>query len=261
MNGIELICASPDSTAIYMNMDQNSTIPHGGRALDRHTPRLIDPRRTKAPHPSSSTSKSKSYPKKSRKSSTKQNDLTSPPSSSRFLLSDASFFNVLSDFDPDALVLPESESFRSLKEVESTVWSQSTEPTTSKSLKEVESTVWSQSTAPAEPTRSSLKEDESALQSRPIKDEQSAILQRSHEQVVVLKVSLHCKGCEGKVRKHISRMEGVKSFNIDFSTKKVTVIGDVTPLGVLSSISRVKSAQFWPSSSSLSSLPSSSYIS
>lgn len=27
-------------------------------------------------------------------------------------------------------------------------------------------------------------------------------------QVVVLRVSLHCKGCEGKVRKHISRMEG-----------------------------------------------------
>lgn len=28
-------------------------------------------------------------------------------------------------------------------------------------------------------------------------------------QVVVLRVSLHCKGCEGKLRKHISRMEGV----------------------------------------------------
>lgn len=27
-------------------------------------------------------------------------------------------------------------------------------------------------------------------------------------QIVVLRVSLHCKGCEGKVRKHLSRMEG-----------------------------------------------------
>ncbi|KAL9266638.1 SODIUM POTASSIUM ROOT DEFECTIVE 2-like protein [Drosera capensis] len=62
-------------------------------------------------------------------------------------------------------------------------------------------------------------------------------------QVVVLRVSLHCKGCEGKVRKHISRMQGVASFNIDFAEKKVTVIGDVTPLGVLSSISKVKNAQ------------------
>ncbi|URD85430.1 heavy metal-associated domain containing protein [Musa troglodytarum] len=69
-------------------------------------------------------------------------------------------------------------------------------------------------------------------------------------QVVHLRVSLHCKGCEGKVRKHISKMEGVTSFNIDFETKKVTVVGDVTPLGVLNSISKVKNAQLWPSPSS-----------
>ncbi|XXG75074.1 hypothetical protein AAC387_Pa07g3659 [Persea americana] len=71
-----------------------------------------------------------------------------------------------------------------------------------------------------------------------------------NEQVVVLKVSLHCKGCEGKVKKHISRMEGVRSFSIDFPKKKVTVIGDVTPFGVLASISKVKNAEFWPSPSS-----------
>lgn len=67
-------------------------------------------------------------------------------------------------------------------------------------------------------------------------------------QVVVLRVSLHCKGCAGKVKKHISKMEGVSSFDIDIATKKVTVVGDVTPLGVLNSISKVKSAQFWPGS-------------
>ncbi|KAF7805515.1 dirigent protein 24-like [Senna tora] len=33
----------------------------------------------------------------------------------------------------------------------------------------------------------------------------------SKYQVVVLRVSLHCKGCEGKVRKHISKMEGGSS--------------------------------------------------
>jgi len=27
-------------------------------------------------------------------------------------------------------------------------------------------------------------------------------------QVVVLKVSLHCKACAGKVKKHLSKMEG-----------------------------------------------------
>ncbi|KAJ6425558.1 hypothetical protein OIU84_026183 [Salix udensis] len=62
-----------------------------------------------------------------------------------------------------------------------------------------------------------------------------------------LRVSLHCKGCEGKVRKHLSRMEGVTSFNIDFAAKKVTIVGDVIPLRVLASVSKIKSAQFWTS--------------
>ncbi|KAK9050589.1 hypothetical protein SSX86_030440 [Deinandra increscens subsp. villosa] len=73
--------------------------------------------------------------------------------------------------------------------------------------------------------------------------------------VVELRVSIHCKGCEGKVKKHISRMEGVKSFHIDLESKKVTVIGDITPLSVLASISKVKNAQLWPSSPSSSSSP------
>ncbi|XP_010517007.1 PREDICTED: protein SODIUM POTASSIUM ROOT DEFECTIVE 2-like isoform X2 [Camelina sativa] len=67
----------------------------------------------------------------------------------------------------------------------------------------------------------------------------------SDQQLVVLKVSLHCRGCEGKVRKHLARMQGVTSFNIDFAAKKVTVIGNITPLEILDSISKVKNAQFW----------------
>ncbi|CAH8387252.1 unnamed protein product [Eruca vesicaria subsp. sativa] len=67
----------------------------------------------------------------------------------------------------------------------------------------------------------------------------------SDQQVVVLKVSLHCRGCEAKVRKHLSRMQGVTSFNIDFAAKKVTVTGDITPLEILDSISKVKNAKFW----------------
>ncbi|KAF2568927.1 hypothetical protein F2Q70_00024927 [Brassica cretica] len=68
---------------------------------------------------------------------------------------------------------------------------------------------------------------------------------QEEKQVVVLKVSLHCRGCEAKVRKHLSRMQGVTSFNIDFAAKKVTVTGDITPLEILDSISKVKNAQFW----------------
>ncbi|RZC76180.1 hypothetical protein C5167_000283 [Papaver somniferum] len=87
-------------------------------------------------------------------------------------------------------------------------------------------------------------------------DSSPALLPAPH-QVVVLRVSLHCKGCEAKVRKHVSRMEGVTSYNIDFANKKVTVTGDVTPLGVLTSVSKVKNAEFWPSTSSTTSSPTS----
>ncbi|KAJ0258880.1 Protein SODIUM POTASSIUM ROOT DEFECTIVE 2 [Hirschfeldia incana] len=69
--------------------------------------------------------------------------------------------------------------------------------------------------------------------------------QEKKQVVVVLKVSLHCRGCEAKVRKHLSRMQGVTSFNIDFAAKRVTVTGNITPLEILDSISKVKNAQFW----------------
>ncbi|KAL3622676.1 hypothetical protein CASFOL_033493 [Castilleja foliolosa] len=68
---------------------------------------------------------------------------------------------------------------------------------------------------------------------------------QSPEQVVALRVSLHCRGCERKLRKHLSRMEGVTSYNIEFAAKKVTVTGNVRAQGVLASISKVKNAQLW----------------
>ncbi|KAF7823549.1 protein SODIUM POTASSIUM ROOT DEFECTIVE 2 [Senna tora] len=80
----------------------------------------------------------------------------------------------------------------------------------------------------------------------PVLESSSSV--RSRSQVVVLRVSLHCKGCVAKVRKHISKMEGVTSFSIDIETKKVIIMGDVTPLSVLNSVSKVKNAQLWPSS-------------
>ncbi|KAG8086195.1 hypothetical protein GUJ93_ZPchr0010g8294 [Zizania palustris] len=62
---------------------------------------------------------------------------------------------------------------------------------------------------------------------------------------VELKVSMHCNGCARKVQKHISKMEGVTWFEVDLESKKVVVMGDVTPLEVLQSISKVKLAQLW----------------
>ncbi|XP_062180245.1 uncharacterized protein LOC133884728 isoform X1 [Phragmites australis] len=64
-------------------------------------------------------------------------------------------------------------------------------------------------------------------------------------QTVELRVSMHCNGCARKVQKHITKMEGVTSFEVDLESKKVVVMGDVTPLEVLQSISKVKFAQLW----------------
>ncbi|KAM1734820.1 hypothetical protein ACFX11_020241 [Malus domestica] len=62
-------------------------------------------------------------------------------------------------------------------------------------------------------------------------------------QVVVMRVSIHCQGCAGKLKKHLSKMEGVTSFSIDLETKMVTVRGHVSAVGVVESISKVKKAE------------------
>ncbi|KAJ0977870.1 hypothetical protein J5N97_013344 [Dioscorea zingiberensis] len=55
---------------------------------------------------------------------------------------------------------------------------------------------------------------------------------------VVLRVSMHCNGCAKKVEKHISKMEGVASFEVDLQSKKVVVVGDINPFEVLDSVSK-----------------------
>ncbi|XP_022859175.1 protein SODIUM POTASSIUM ROOT DEFECTIVE 2-like [Olea europaea var. sylvestris] len=258
MKGIHIFCTSQAATAICPNMSEASSSSSSSsssaaqlgssRAIDRYNPIIRDERRNGNPLPPLSsqpklTPKPRKHhsknPKKPLKrneeakkkkvleledeklkrkderfdnstnvvrkswSCTKPGDFISPAGSTRYLLNDKAFLEVLSDFDPVLKLVHD------------------------------------------EPSKS--KTDESC-------DGKLTSLSESPEQVVVLRVSLHCRGCERKMRKHISRMEGVKSFNIDFAAKKVTVIGDVTPLEVLSSISKVKNAQLWPPtlSSSLS---------
>ncbi|KAJ4970396.1 hypothetical protein NE237_003495 [Protea cynaroides] len=241
MKGMDLSCASPASTAICVSIEKSSVILQGGRAIDRHNYHLKDERRSTRGllNPSSSSSssssshthtpqsqpptKSKAYPQnqnKKKKPSAKATDLINPPGSSRSLLSDTSFFDVYSEFDPISASVP-AEPSRPLSLI----------PDDSPALKPSSSSTPSLPSPALEPSSSSIPTRHQVLQ------------------VVVLKVSLHCKACEGKVRKHISRMEGVTSFTIDFPTKKVTIIGDVTPAAVLASVSRIKSAQFWPSPS------------
>ncbi|KAK7358307.1 hypothetical protein VNO77_00234 [Canavalia gladiata] len=65
--------------------------------------------------------------------------------------------------------------------------------------------------------------------------------------IVILRVSMHCHGCARKVEKHISKLEGVTSYKVDLETKMVVVIGDILPLEVLGSVSKVKNAELWNS--------------
>ncbi|KAL4320204.1 hypothetical protein GQ457_18G000720 [Hibiscus cannabinus] len=63
--------------------------------------------------------------------------------------------------------------------------------------------------------------------------------------VVTLRVSMHCHGCAKKVEKHISKLDGVRSYKVELGSKRVVVVGDIIPFEVLESISKVKSAEFW----------------
>ncbi|KAK7369966.1 hypothetical protein VNO80_12014 [Phaseolus coccineus] len=65
--------------------------------------------------------------------------------------------------------------------------------------------------------------------------------------IVILRVSMHCHGCAKKVEKHISKLEGVSSYKVDLETKMVVVSGDILPLEVLQSVSKVKNAELWNS--------------
>ncbi|GMN39026.1 hypothetical protein TIFTF001_008263 [Ficus carica] len=281
MKGIDLFCASQASTAICLSMDieassssSSSAIQLGGRAIDRHNPIIREGRRAapcssqppinpksyhqlQKPKKSSTSSKHNDQKKKStsantstssqaklgdfiktRSSSssslssssssisvpkdavgrwswgaTKAADLVTPPGSSRYLLGDTAFLEGLSDYDPVLALVPVGN----------------------KRNQSAATTAAAAAAAEKQDQSTATKDSSSSHHSKP----------PSSNQVVVLRVSLHCRGCEGKVRKHLSRMEGVTSFNIDFAAKKVTVVGDVTPLSVLASISKVKNAQFW----------------
>ncbi|ONI03265.1 hypothetical protein PRUPE_6G247400 [Prunus persica] len=173
------------------------------------------------PKPADNVKKFSSVPSESvTKSSANPIDLITPPGSSRYLLSDTVYFDGLSDYDPVLALVPVGH-----KKNPATVLNQENQSANNSSTGS--SSSLSKPQPPPPPSN----------------------------QVVVLRVSLHCKGCEGKLRKHLSRMEGVTSFNIDFAAKKVTVSGDVTPLSVLASVSKVKNAQFWPTVSASSTSP------
>ncbi|KAF9680883.1 hypothetical protein SADUNF_Sadunf06G0167900 [Salix dunnii] len=274
MKKIDVFCASQASTAICMSMEQpssSSTIQLGGRALDRYNPIIRDQKRiprtlplapcTSQPPPISpvpyqllhKSKKSTAKNKVSDQSGNKKSSSTKPKPKPKPKPSDQrskkiSFKPI--DIDDDK----KSTTYVSApKDIVGRSWAKPgdfiTPPGSTRYL--LGDTAFFDGLTDYDPVLSQLTPVESNRNTQASsKDESTASKPSSSSnpnQVVVLRVSLHCKGCEGKVRKHLSRMEGVTSFNIDYAAKKVTIVGDVTPLGVLASVSKIKSAQFWPS--------------
>lgn len=265
-----MLCASQASTAICMSMEQascssSSSIQLGGRAIDRHNPIIRDARRStsrtlSAPCSSQPPINPKPYhqlQKTKKKSSSRPSDhnkksSTKPPSDEKKKGVAKPTDHIINKNSsqptdiitkrwakPGDLITPPGSSRYLLSDMAYFDGLSDCDPVLA--LVPVE-----------EKKIQAVNQDESTA-SKPSSSSRSKT--SSSDQVVVLRVSLHCKGCEGKVRKHLSRMEGVTSFNIDFAAKKVTVIGNVTPVSVLASVSKVKNAQFWPSAISATSAP------
>ncbi|KAJ6756046.1 PROTEIN SODIUM POTASSIUM ROOT DEFECTIVE 2 [Salix purpurea] len=271
MRKIDMFCASQASTAICMSMDRpssSSTGQLGGPSIDRRDPISRHQKRipgilpsvpcTSQPPPINpvpyqtlhKSQKITSKNKASDQSSDKKSNSAEPKPKSNDQKTKKISFKTTADTDYDE---KSAAYLHAPKDIVRKIWAKPggfiAPPGSSRypmgdaaSLNGMpENDPVLAQLVPVEPNRSTqaLSKEESTA-SKPSSSSDP-------NQVVVLRVSLHCKGCEGKVRKHLSRMEGVTSFNIDFAAKKVTIVGDVTPLRVLASVSKIKSAQFWTS--------------
>ncbi|KAG2589800.1 hypothetical protein PVAP13_5NG385100 [Panicum virgatum] len=70
-------------------------------------------------------------------------------------------------------------------------------------------------------------------------DTTKALALHVEPKTVALKVSMHCHGCARKVEKQVSKLQGVVSLKVELESKKVTVVGDVSPTDVLESICKI----------------------
>ncbi|CAL0299547.1 unnamed protein product [Lupinus luteus] len=279
MKRMDIFCASQASTAICLSMDpsascsSSNTIQLGGKAIDRYNPIIIsDSRRTTSKSLTTTTtttcSSSSKLPIDPKPYHEQQNQKAKNKNSSSKPISQKK----------EKAIKGHDQKKKSIAEK---VTEHVTNSYSSKPIDSVLRRSWFKPTSelftPPGSTRcllsdvtlvDGLSDNEPILALAMVNDKKKAQVVHQNEtitaskpsssslkssgssdqQVVELRVSLHCKGCEGKVRKHLSRMKGVTSFNIDFKAKKVTVVGDVTPLSVLASISKVKNAQFWPAS-------------
>ncbi|KAL5213448.1 hypothetical protein ABZP36_024295 [Zizania latifolia] len=75
-------------------------------------------------------------------------------------------------------------------------------------------------------------------------------------ETVVLKVGMSCQGCAGAVRRVLTKMEGVETFDIDMEEQKVTVKGNVKPEDVFQTVSKTgKKTSFWETQATSAAAP------
>ncbi|XP_057845844.1 heavy metal-associated isoprenylated plant protein 29-like [Cryptomeria japonica] len=66
-------------------------------------------------------------------------------------------------------------------------------------------------------------------------------------QIVELQVNMDCGGCERKIRKALSQLQGVDNVEIDMSKQKVTVTGYIDRKKVIKAVRGCgKKAEVWP---------------
>uniref|UniRef100_A0A2P2MY17 HMA domain-containing protein n=1 Tax=Rhizophora mucronata TaxID=61149 RepID=A0A2P2MY17_RHIMU len=282
MKRMNLFCASPASTAVCSSLNHGSMVRQGTRSRHQDS-------KTYAPCSSQLPFDPKAFfDQKNKKSSAKQSDshgsynfadrressaklidlgspsiffrrknsadisdLGSPSSSSRNLLSDRPYIDWISESDDHVSALVPCQPCAKLSHTGSNADDYPSRRSFSLARSHDRNLESGQVSALVATQRTKSRH----IRSNDSPASRSSSSARSNDQVVVLRVSIHCKGCEGKVRKHISKMQGVTSFTTDLETQKVIVKGDVTPLGVLASVSRVKNAEFWSSPTNKSSSP------
>ncbi|XP_052485347.1 protein SODIUM POTASSIUM ROOT DEFECTIVE 1 isoform X2 [Gossypium raimondii] len=236
MKKMDIFCASQASTAVCLSMDQAassscssaSAVQLGGRAIDRHNPIIRDAKRftrtlpsnpcTSQPPPinplpyhqlkknekkcsskssndharkgsSSSGVSAKLNDHKKKKKGSSKNSTSKPSEIKDAETGRKSFATKAVDF-----VTPPGSTRYLLGDNNNSGFFDG---------RPDYDPVWA--LVPAETSKiQAIKQDQSIV-SKP--SSSSPPEKPSKDQVVVLRVSLHCKGCEGKLRKHLSRME------------------------------------------------------
>ncbi|CAA7391635.1 unnamed protein product [Spirodela intermedia] len=76
----------------------------------------------------------------------------------------------------------------------------------------------------------------------------STLYSSSFLEIVEIAVHMDCQGCEKKIRRAISKLQGVDTLDVDLDKQKVTVTGYMDRRKVLKTVRRTgRKAEFWPS--------------